>query len=72
MSQMSIMYHMYPCVVCMSCTLTSVICMEESIKEGGKKEIGFAKLRNQASFVLIKKLIKKRFVIHLMYLISQI
>ena len=24
----------------MSCTLTCVICMEESIKEGGKKEIG--------------------------------
>ena len=52
--------------------LYACLCMEESIKKGGKKEIGFTESRNQASYVLIKKLIKKKLVIHLMYLVSQI
>ena len=56
----------------MSCIFTYIVCMGESIKGGRKKEKGFEKLGNQASYVLIKKLIKRKFVIHLMYLVSQI
>ena len=57
---------------CMSCTLTCVICMGESIKEGRKKEKGFNQSINQESYVLNKKLIKRKLVIQLMYLVSQI
>ena len=49
------------------------MCMEESIKEEGKKEIGFDESGNQSSYVLIKKSIKEKIVIQLgMYLVSQI
>ena len=69
---MAIMYHMYP-MHCMHVLYPHIRYMHGGIyKRGKKKEIGFAKLRNQASFVLIQKLIKKIFIIHFMYLVSQI
>ena len=34
-------------IVCMSCTLTCIICMGESIKEGRKKEKGFDQWRKK-------------------------
>ena len=47
--------------------------MEESIKEEGTKEIGFEESENQSSYVLIKKLIKRKIGIQLVrYLVSQI